>query len=49
MNAAPSVLAIVAHGFEEIEATAPIDVLRRADVRVVVAAVGPAKGKGVKP
>lgn len=39
MSAAPSVLAILMPGFEEIEAVAPIDLLRRAGARVVLASL----------
>ncbi len=36
-------LVIIVDGVEELEAVAPIDILRRAEVEVTVAAVGPAR------
>lgn len=39
----PTVLAILPEGFEELEAVAPIDVLRRAGCTVIVAALGPTR------
>lgn len=40
MNAAPRVLCLLTDGFEELEAVAPVDLLRRAGVEVVVASMG---------
>ena len=40
---APTVLTLLADGFEEIEATAPIDLLRRAEAEVTVASCSDSK------
>lgn len=40
----PTVLAIMAEGFEELELVAPVDLLRRAGADVTLAALGPDRG-----
>lgn len=40
MNAAPRVLCLLTDGFEELETVAPVDLLRRAGVEVVIASMG---------
>jgi protein deglycase len=40
MNATPRVLCLLTDGFEEMEAIAPVDLLRRAGVEVVMASMG---------
>ena len=42
----PSVLVILAEGFEELEATAPATILRRAQIDVVMAGLAPGPVKG---
>ncbi|HRV99712.1 MAG TPA: DJ-1/PfpI family protein, partial [Aminobacteriaceae bacterium] len=45
---AKSVLAVLAEGFEEIEAITPVDVLRRLDVDVTVASLDGLVVKGAR-
>jgi 4-methyl-5(b-hydroxyethyl)-thiazole monophosphate biosynthesis len=43
-----SVLVIVAEGFEELEATAPVTILRRAQIEVTTAGLAPGPVKGAR-